>query len=438
MHKARWFTLLTVILCCSACGAPSLRHKKDINHLLAAGEYTTAAQRIERAKNKEYSRRDRVLYYLDVGAILHDAQQPQQSDPYFSQAQERIEELFTKSVSAHAARYVLNDLTAPYVPAPYERSLTYYYRAMNFLSQGDIGGALVEANRAVYYLDKLRDSKKAGWRDDPFVQYFMSLVFESAGKRDDARIARTRANQAYAALGGNGGVPPEILFSQPIEGWGEVILIHANGTIPLKKSKTFQVAWGDVFLWMESASEGDANVSPEVRNAISAGILGNAITVAYPVLEEQPFQIKSSEVVTSQGRVYPTRLMGDIAGAAQSDLQENEAATLFRLAVRAAAKRVAAVQARNAATQAAKDDTVGQLAEMFVSFLGALTEKADTRQWFTLPAQMRMTRFYVPPGKQEIVLRFRNGFGKIIGEHTFTDIVVPAGGRIYLHYRTAQ
>lgn len=435
--KARWLTLLTVVLCCSACGAPSLRHKQEVNKLLAAGDYAAAEQKLDKAKDKEYKKRDALLYWLDSAVILQDAGEPALSDERLSLAQDRIEELFTQSATAHAGRYLINDLTVPYYPAPYERALTYYYRAMNFLDRGDVGGALVEANKAVFYLDQLRGGKSKGWRDDPFVQYFASLVFESAGKRDDARIARTRAMDAYAALDGQGGLAPAPSFASPVKGWGEIVLVHANGVAPLKKSQTFQVAWGDVLLWAQSPQEGEA-LSPEVQNAIMAGLLGNSVTVAYPVLEEQPYEIKASEAVTADGQTYPTRLMGNVALAAQTDLKEKEPGTFLRMALRAAAKRTAAVQAKQAARQASGDENVGDLAGMFVSFLGALTEKADTRQWFTLPAQLRMTRFYLPPGLQDIVLRFKDGFGNIVGEHTFEKVPVTPGGRVYLHYRTAK
>ncbi len=433
MKQARSFALLlAVLMCCCACGAPSLRHKKNVNKLLAAGEFGAAQQRLETAQKTEYKERDRLLYQLDTAAVLHDGGQYAQSDARLAAAQDRIEELFTKSVSAHAAQYFINDLTVSYRPAAYERALTYYYRAMNFLSVGDIRGALVEANRAAYYLDHSVRRKSSGQNTEAFIQYFMSLVFESAGKLDDARIVRTRAAQVN---------PTEVqALSLPAlpAGYGEVVIVHANGVAPLKKSQTFQVAWGDVWLWINDPMEGDAHIDPSVRNAISAGLLGNAVTLAYPVLELQPFEIQSSEAVTAQGEIYPTRLLGDVSAAAESDLKEKERATLFRMAVRAAAKRVATVQANHAVTQAAKDSNAGMLAEMFVSFLGALTEKADTRQWFTLPAQFRIVRFYVPAGQQDITLRLRNGYGKIVGEYIFEKVSVPVGGRVYLHHRTAK
>ena len=429
--KARWLTLLTVLLCCSACGAPSLRHKQQVNKLLAQGEYASAGQSLESAKGKQYSRRDSLLYYLDTGAVLHAAGEPAASDEKLALAQERIEELFTQSLSAQAGRFLINDLTVPYYPAAFERSLTYYYRAMNFLDRNDVPGALVEANKAVYYLDGLRGSKRSGWRDDPFVQYFSSLVFESAGKRDDARIARARAVQAY-------GTSYDPFYVAPVQGWGEVIIVHENGVSPLKKSNTFQVNWDSVLLWAQAHQEGEDGLSPQVQNAIVAGLLGQSVTISYPTLEEQPYTITASEAVTAQGQVYPTRLAGNVAQAAEADLQEKELATLMRSAARAATKRVAAVQAKHLAQQSSGDKSMGDLAELVFSFLGAVTEKADTRQWFTLPAQFRLVRFYVPPGPQDILLRFKDGFGNIVGEHIFDKVPVRPGGRVYLHYRTAQ
>ena len=434
MKKARLFILLlAVVIGCSACGAPSLRHKKEVNKLIAAGDFNAAVQKIESVKKSEYSRRDRLLYQLDTGAVLHDAAQYPQSDERFAAAQDRIDELFTQSISAHVGQYIINDLTVPYQPAPYERMLTYYYRAMNFLSQQDINGALIEANRAVFYLDHLSGSEAAHWQNEPFIQYFMSLVFESAGKLDDARISRARAAQS------NPGTVQTLKPSTSLpNGWGEVIVVHANGAVPLKKSKTFQISWNHLRVLFNEAQEGQRELSPEIQNAIVSGLLGNSITLSYPVLEDQSFRIASSEVITEQGEVYPTYLLGDVSGSARKDLKANETSTLLRMALRVATKRVAAVQAKKAASSASKEDTVGELTEMFFSLLGAATEKADTRQWFTLPAEFRITRLYVPAGTQNISLRFRDGNGNIIGEHVFENITIPAGGRRYLHYRTAK
>lgn len=435
--KAR-ICLLGLALVCSACAAPSLRYKTEINRLSAAGKFREADERVTAKKNKLYKKKDAVLFYLDRAVLLHDAQDPAASDEMLASAQAYIDELYAKSVSASAGRLLINDLTTPYYAANYERALTYYYRAQNFLQRGDVSSAAVEARRAVFFLDHLRADKRKGYNDDPFVQYFASLVFESVGQLPDARIARQNAFNAYRRLGGKLGVSaPEFSVPQNAGELGEVIIFHYNGLLPLKKTQTVQVAWSEAAAMASSPQETTDSVSPEVQNALAAGLFGSAVTLSYPVLVPQPFRVASS-FVEAGGQRYVTQKVADFAGAAKMDLDEKLPGIWFRTATRAVAKQVAAAQARQAAHSAANDDTVGDLAGMFVSALGAALEKADTRQWFTLPAEVRMTRLFLTPKTQDIKLLFRDGYGNIIGEHVFENVPVERGGRIYLHHRTAN
>lgn len=435
--KAR-ICLLGLALVCSACAAPSLRYKTEINRLSAAGKFREADERVTAKKNKLYKKKDAALFYLDRAALLHDAQDPAASDEMLASAQAYIDELYAKSVSASAGRLLINDLTTPYYAANYERALTYYYRAQNFLQRGDVSSAAVEARRAVFFLDHLRADKRKGYNDDPFVQYFASLVFESVGQLPDARIARQNAFNAYRRLGGKLGVSaPEFSVPKNAGELGEVIIFHYNGLLPLKKTQTVQVAWSEAAAMASSPQETTDSVSPEVQNALAAGLFGSAVTLSYPVLVPQPFRVASS-FVEAGGQRYVTQKVADFAGAAKIDLDEKLPGIWFRTATRAVAKQVAAAQARQAARSAANDDTVGDLAGMFVSALGAALEKADTRQWFTLPAEVRMTRLFLTPKTQDIKLLFRDGYGNIIGEHVFENVPVERGGRIYLHHRTAN
>lgn len=435
--KAR-ICLLGLVLFCSACAAPSLRYKTEINRLSAAGKFKEADERVTAKKNKLYKRKDAVLFYLDRAVLLHDAQDPAASDEMLASAQEYIDELYAKSVSASLGRLFINDLTTPYYAANYERALTYYYRAQNFLQRGDVSSAAVEARRAVFFLDHLRGGKRKGYNDDPFVQYFSSLVFESVGQLSDARIARQNALNAYQRLGGELGVhAPDFSVPKNANELGEVIVFHYNGLLPLKKTQTLQVAWNDAVALASSPQETTDSVSPEVQNALTAGIFGSAVTLSYPVLVPQDFRVASS-FVEADGQTYATQKVADFAGAAKMDLEEKLPGIWFRAATRAVAKQVASVQARQAARSAANDDTVGDLAGMFVSALGAALEKADTRQWFTLPAEVRMTRLFLPAKTQDIKLLFRDGYGNIIGEHVFENVRVERGGRVFLHHRTAN
>lgn len=425
------------VLLCSACGAPSLRYKYEVNKLAAEGKFEQAADLVSAKRKHMYGARDTLLYDLDRSTLLHDANQPAQSDTLLADAQQRITDAYTKSVSASVSRLVVNDLITSYDAADYETALTFLYRAMNFLQQNDVMSAGVEARKAAFFLDHLRGRKTKGYTDDPFVQYMASLVFESTGELSDARIARQNAYNAYQKRGWripNFTVPPNA------DQYGEVIIVHYAGQVPLKKSQTIQLAWDRILAFASAPTENAGPISPEVENAIRAGITGSSITVAYPVLETQPYQIVASTAEVNGQRV-PLQPMSNVSELVVQDLEEKLPGIWFRVATRAVLRRIAAVQARHAVESSSGDDkhasSLGWLAEMAVGVWGAVVEKADTRQWFTLPASIYMTRLFVQPGTQDIRLLLQNENGNIVATHTFENITVPRGGRVFLHHRTA-
>ena len=435
--KARVYLLGLVVLC-SACTAPSLRYKSEVSRLMAQGKFQEAGEMVAAKSRKVYAKQDDALARLDQATLLHDAGQPAESDQLFAQAQARIDELYTVSASRAAGRLLINDLTLPYEVASFERALTYFYRSMNFLDQNNVTDAAVEARKAAAFLDDLRGRKKTGYNDDPFVQYFASLIFESVGQRSDARICRENALNAYRNLGGQLGVSaPEFSVPSGSDNLGEVIVLHYNGRVPLKKTETLQFSWNRIWSILAAEEETRRDLPPQVSNALRAGWMGHAVTLSFPVLEKQNYVIASS-FASAGGQMYRMQKVADISAAAKLDLEERLPKIWFRSAVRAVAKQIAAEQARAAVKSASKEEGVGDLASLFVNILGAALERADTRQWFTLPAQIWMARLFLPPGIQNIQLLFRDGYGNIVGEHTFEHVDVKPGGRVFLHYRTAQ
>lgn len=429
--------VLGLLLLCSACTAPSLRYKKEVQGLLASQKIEEAAVRVENAKEKHYSERDASLFYLDKALLLHDAHLPHESDILFSSAQQHIYDQYAKSVTGTAGTLLINDLTAPYSVASYERALTFFYRAMNFLEQNKIPSAAVEARKAVFFLDELRGSKSSGYNDDPFVQYFASLVFESEGNLSSARIARHNSLKAYERLGKELKVSaPEFYIPHDAPEWGEVILFHYNGLFPLKKTATFMLSWNELVTYASYQRDEHGQVAPEVQNAMLTSMVGYSASISVPVLEQPPFRVSSSWV-EANGQRYYTQKVADFSAAAHMDLKERRPSILFRSATRAVIKQVASIQAGRAVAQSAGNESLGELVRLVVNVLGASTEKADTRQWFTLPAEVRMTRIFVPAGNQNIRLLFSDGYGNIVGEHTFENVFVPKGERVFLHHRTA-
>lgn len=436
MKKARLGTLLvyiTILTC--ACGGPSLRYKKEIHTLLAAENYEAAAQKLEEDKNKIFSEKNAAMYYMLLGVTEHDAGLAERSSASLAKAQEFTDFYYKNNILQSAETFLINDEAAPYIAPDYERALTYYYRAFNFLDMQDMAGALVEARRAVFFLDNRRAQVKSKYTDDPFVQYFASLLFESEGNRSSARIARENALNAYenAVYGAD---TPDFYVPQNADKLGEIIFVHYNGNAPVKISKTFQVAWGDVLLAINETSE-DLDSSPQAQNSVISVIAGDSITVAYPALQESKPEAVSSRVFAAGGSA-DTILASNITALARLDLEEKRLAQQARMIARAAVKRAAAVTAKKTAEQAAGDEAWGDMAKMLVNIFNTATEKADTRSVFTLPAEIRLARMFVEPGIHDIVFKTTNAAGHEKEEKVFKEVKINAGQRIWLHHRTAR
>jgi len=435
----RLAALMGTMLVFGACAGPSHMYKDSLHGYISAGNYQQTEDAINAAKQKEYGKKNAVLYYLDLGMVQHDAGQYRDSDRSLAAAEDRMEELYTKSVSRALGTLIINDNTTEYAGEPFDRALTNVFRALDYVFLDDRENALVEARKVTEYLTELAaaGNGKSGYRDDAFAQYLSGMLFEDGGQRDDARISYSAAQKAYSWYASDYKTPlPSFDINRSdYKDKGEVVVLHYNGIAPVKVSKTFQVAWDDAVAAVNTSGDAEAD-DARVKNALNAGMLGNAITVAYPEYTDQPFSIAGSEVWASS-TVVPTRLMEDVSAIAKAQLDSKVASQRLRMIARATIKYIIAKSIEQEAEQNG-GSTAGLLAKMVTSVTSAATEVADTRCWATLPAQIRMARIMLPPGKTDIALVFRDASGAEIGRKIFAGVDVQAGKRTYLHYRTAN
>ena len=175
----------------AACGGPSTAYRREINQKIARGDLGGALQQVESSKSRQYSKKNAVLYYLDRGALLFDLKRYQDSDLSFAEADRKMEELFTRSITRGIGTVVLNDNTTEYGGESFERAIMHTYRAMNYVMQDNIDEALVEARRVSSYLARYSQfmQGKSGYIDSPFAQYLTAMLYEESGNTDDARIS---------------------------------------------------------------------------------------------------------------------------------------------------------------------------------------------------------------------------------------------------------
>jgi uncharacterized protein len=418
------------------CAGPSQQHKASLNNLLASRDWAAATRQLQEAKDTEYASRDAVLYWLDVAAVLHDAGNFKESDQALDEAEQRLEALYTQSISKGAGTFFLNDTTDDYRGEPHERSLLHILRALNYAYAGRTDEAVVESRKVSAFLAELGSSLGSNYtyRDDAFAQYLSALLFEDAGRRDDARISFKAAHAAYAAYASRYGTPePPYDLGAMGRDEGEVVFLHYAGVAPRRTSESVQVAWNDALIAVQTTGSDDENA--QVKNAITAGLSANAITVAFPQYVQDPFVIVGSEVEVA-GRRVQTLLVEDISAIAKKALEDRMGTIRSRAIGRAAIKFALAKLAEEETTKQA-GQAWGFLAGLTARATSAALEVADTRCWSTIPAQIRMARVRVPPGRQTVAVHYSSRAGDVANSEALTVEVKP-GRRTYLHVRTAM
>ena len=437
MKKAR-FTLIIIALCLlSACTGPSLRYKKSVIDSMNEGSFDKTAAIVEKNKSKQYGNKNAVLYYLDLSTAQSSAYDNENSSKSLTSALEITEDLSVKSVSASLGTLIINDNTLPYNPPVYEQALMHFFLAMDYLYGRYPEDSLVEANRVVFLLDNNRETQnKDLYNDDAFVQYFASMIFEDNGKMSDARIARTNAENAYKKQSESRAQMPQINLPSNYRDLGEAVILHYNGKAPVKISKSFMVAWDNVRFAVDNNND-LKGTGQDVIDAVYAGAYGKSVTISMPEYKDVEYHIKSSAVCADGGSLEKTTLVSDISWAAKQTLKQNMSAIYMRMATRAVTKYILSVQAKHIAEKNG-GDTMGTVVGSLFSILSNVSEKADTRSWFTLPAEIRMANLFLTPGVHDIKLLLFNADGQAIDEYVFENVKISKGKRTYLYHRTSK
>jgi tetratricopeptide (TPR) repeat protein len=422
----------------AACAGPSRQHRVELNQKVAARNWDAAVQQVDQGKDSQYGNRNAVLYWLDRATILHDAGKYEESDRFLDLAEQRIDELYTASLSKGAASFLVNDSTTDYAGQVHERTLLHVLRALNYAYLGKLEDAVVEARKVTAFLTELNarlGEKPLAYRDDAFAQYLSALLFEEQGREDDARISREAALAAYGWYASELGTPPPSFdpAGDATDGAGELVFLHYVGVAPRKETTTLQVAWGQALVFAQAGDEGKED--PRVKNALAAGIAGNAITVAIPKLVQDPFTVAGSEIEVGPVRAG-TVLVEDVGAIARSAfaaaLPLVTAKSIARAAIKFALAKVAEKEAKKNLGEG-----WGALAGIAARVTAAATETADTRSWTILPATFRMARVRLAPGRYPVRVRYLAADGLPLGDEQLPPVEIRAGRRTWVHVRTA-
>jgi uncharacterized protein len=406
--------LVCLVGLATACSNMNIQqHYEEMRPAMVRNEWADAAKQIETAKNRGiYGEVDRVMYWLNYGTILHYAGEYQKSQDVFVQAESAMQDLWTKSISAEASKFILNETAQSYPGEDFEKILLYLYTSLNHVRQGKMQDALVEARRADEFLKKMQvEYEKEGgigtlYKQDAFMLWLVGLFYEIEGSWNDAELAYKAANEAYAngytgafsvgapsflaediartsALAGTGGTGSSA--DKVKQGMAEIVLLHGSGESPRKIEFTINHQMED----------------------------GYVARIALPKFKKVPHQIKYAEVNVA-GMQAKTEVIEPVSIIALRNFKKQQAGLTARAIARAVVKYAATKGTQKAVEGKGNDanrNAAGALLGLAGNITAAATEAADLRSWTTLPSEIGAARLFVPPGSHTIDLKFFNKSG---------------------------
>ena len=431
-----------LLLFSSAC-APLTQHYVQVDARLAQQQFEEADGLIEQYK-AQYGERNAVLYDLDRAMTLHLAGRYAESNTFLSAAETRMDQLYTKSLTAETGAMFTNDNLLPYEGEDFEKVMVNVISALNYVYLGRWDDALVEARKVDHKLNLFNDKydKKNVYREDAFARYLTGILYEAEGEINDAFIAYRKAYETYRDYQKDYGTPlpptlPRDLLrvtealglseehqayrgNFPDTRWvsqkelarqGELILISLDGRSPLKE---------DFFV--------DAPI-PDGRGGLYY------LRVALPRFVPQPTDLAYAEVhlIGPQGAVASQRtfLAEDITAIAKKNLEDRIGRITAKAITRATTKFVAAREIR----KKAKDDPLAQfLTDVGTNVYSILSEEADKRSWRTLPGQIRIVRLTAPPGSYTVAVEYYTFNQRLITRKT-SEVTIRAGEKRFLSHR---
>jgi len=464
-RAVRGLTAAAALLAAAGC-VTYLESNLELRSQLSAGDWAAALARIDARAGGT----DRLLGLLQRGHVQHYAGALEESNAAFQQAEDLSAELYSRSITQAAASLIVNDLTIDYRGKPHELAMVPFYRAFNYLTLGDGDAAQVEARKATLALAEAveatlrelqRPEDQAAARqlqDSGFLHWFSGLLFESGRDFNGAFVAYRNAARAYLGGGDVTGLAPPValgrdlervgmahgfraeveelraaspeLFPAPGEAspdhGGELVFVLESGWVATRDQVVLNVPILDIDHYGSSddwAWELVNRASPGWSQGYDVDI-EYWLTVAVPVMAPPTRGRVASVRLRAAGLEAASEPAEDLSHRATATFEAERGQLLFKTFVRALAKY--------AATRAAEkqDETAG----LIVNILGAVTERADTRCWLTLPDRLAVARLRLPPGRHELEMEYLDAEGGLVLSQT-EEVEITDGGWLFLNRR---
>ncbi len=476
-HASRIFLLIFFLVAFEGCASHFSHYDKFYTRLHQGN--AEEADQIILAAEPRYGSISKLLYLMDRGMTLHLAGHYHESARFLEEANEMVEELYTRRLRNEAVSLLLNDTKRPFRGDPYEQVLINVINALNYARLGNLEEALVEARRIDHRLNVLADTvEEQDYHDDPFARYLSGVLYEAYGDLSNAFVAYRNAYDGYQQTQAWSEVPiprrvkldllritqrlnltqehaeyqhqfPEIAWeSRSSNDHAEVVVISYLGRAPRLEDRIIDVPISldalALLLYTKPWGRGQPQRAGGA-DAVLYGLQGEIVRISLPRVVPQKTHVKYGEILVVRDEdhaTYQTELMESVTAAAKKNLEDRLPSLTVRAVARAALKLATAEGIGYGVSAVGKDDDTRNLIHTVVSALLKVlfitTEEADKRSWRTLPDEIHVSRFSVPSGSMTLTYQARGRHGEFIGARREYPMILRPGETQFLTVYTAE
>ena len=408
--------------------------------LIRQGHPEEAAQKLEPLA-KETSK-DQLLYLMEYGMALHIAGRYEESNKIFLMADKMTDDVDYYSVSRIVGSALTSAEVLQYKGESYEKLLINSYMALNYLMLGVYDDAMVEVRRIDDKVKKFRANGRPDYEQNPFANYLAALIWEGDQKYDDSYIEFERAYQLDKM---NSLLPFDLVRSAKLsrrtdayedwkkkfpqveedptwydKKWGQVIVIVEQGWGPRKVNSRHDRRLPTLIPQRSFTQSAEVRI----RKAATVGPTVNGKTDG--VTAVAPLAAPSAAF---QEKIAVSKVVYNVEQVSMRTLDADLKYIVARNIGSTVAKAVLADQIRQ------KNEALGIIAY----FAMAVSDRADLRQWSSLPETFQVARISVPAGDYEVSIQGLSGTATATADMMPPrKIKVVSGRKSFLAWRSIQ
>jgi uncharacterized protein len=362
--------------------------------------------------------KDAVLFLLNKAMLQRMARDYEASNSSFEAAKALISQLSAISVSEQSEALTVNDMMRSYTGDYYEQVLIHVFEALNYLALHQPDQARVEALQLDVKLKQHGDNSNY---EDGFARFLAGIIYEDLGEWDDAMISYRQAYDAYRRY-------PEQLH-MPVPQQLKFDLIRLADKVGLTdEAARYRKEFNIESVMQIPSADGElifilnSGLAPLKRSIETRAITdsGQLVTISMPVYEDRRTTVTLARI-SIQNETTSTDLVENVDTLAIDALQKQKPVILARAIARAVVKTKASKEAER------RDDALG----LVLNITNAITDRADTRSWSTLPNRIYLARLPLPAGHHRIEVNLMDRLGNPVAKKSY-DLDITAGDKDFI------